>query len=228
MINEYLTTLAFKALLPSDSVVDIFVSELNGFSQQALIIKRFDRSVNGRIHFEEFNQMLGKKSDDKYNGSYRDMAKFIDSTNNCLPSECYRLYLRIIAGLLLGNTDMHFKNFAMIQTQTGYRLSPSYDQVAAAIYHYKTVALAVSSSSNFMLGKLKPGNIIKLGQEYSLSADAINMAVLQLEKKINAAENAVAEACLGSTAFKNKIITMMRKRWNGTFALIGQALSKRR
>ncbi len=51
------------------------------------------------------------------------MADFIRATPGCLPVEIYRLYLRILAGLLLGNTDMHFKNFAMFHTPEGLRLT---------------------------------------------------------------------------------------------------------
>jgi serine/threonine-protein kinase HipA len=111
IINEYLTTLAFKALCPNDDVVDLSIKEIEGVSEIALVIKRFDRNLKERLHFEEFNQLLGKKSNAKYTGSHREMSDFIKNTKGCLLIENYRLYGRILAGLLLGNTDMHFKNF---------------------------------------------------------------------------------------------------------------------
>ena len=228
VINEYLTTQAFRTLLPDDHVTDLWIGEIDGFSQPALIIKRFDRSQKERIHFEEYNQLLDKKSHSKYDGSYKEMANFIRETKGCLPSESYRLFVRILAGLLLGNTDMHFKNFAMLHTDSGLRLTPSYDQVAAALYEYKIVALAIGGSNNLPLGNLKPGNIITLGKEFALSANAINMAVKQLEKNIEAAKQAIFSEKIGTKSFKDKLIEMIGKRWNGTFALIGQVLSKKR
>lgn len=226
VINEYLTTLAFKKLLPDDDVIDLVIGEIAGFSEPALIIKRFDRDHNGgRIHFEEFNQLLGYKSQAKYNGTYKNIADFIYTTKNCLPTEVYRVYVRILAGLLLGNTDMHFKNFAMFHTPSGLRLTPSYDQVAAALYQYKTIALAIYHARDMKISNLKPINIIKLGEEYNLNPTIIKMAVEQLGKNLEAAKQAIAEAPFGTPGIKNQLITMVGKRWNGTFALIGKHLS---
>ena len=88
-----------------------------GLDEPALLIKRFDRGADGRIHFEEFNQLLMRSSRTKYEGAHKDMAEFILHTEGCLPTQAYLLYRRILAGFLLGNTDMHLKNFAMFHTQ---------------------------------------------------------------------------------------------------------------
>lgn len=225
--NEYLSTLAFRFLLPDDNVVEQRILSIEGINEPALLIKRFDRSPEERIHFEEFNQLLNRRSKEKYEGAHKDMAQFIRHTKGCVPTQIYQLYKRILAGLLLGNTDMHFKNFAMFHTSVGLRLTPSYDQVAAALYGYKTVALALGGSHNVLLAALKPRNIIKLGEEFELSSGAINMAVRELEKNIEAAKQVIFESKLGKAHFKNSLIKLMEKRWNGTFALIGQSLSKK-
>lgn len=228
VINEYLTTLAFQSLLPEDDVAEVKMDEIKGFSEQALIIKRFDRKDGARIHFEEFNQLLNYKSSNKYDGDYKLMADFIRETKGCLPAEAYRLYLRILAGLLLGNTDMHFKNFAMFHTEEGLRLTPSYDQVAAAIYQYKTIALAIFGARDIKIGGLKPTSLIRMGHDFGLNNASINMAVKQLEKNIEAAKQIISEAKIGDSILKQQIIDMLGKRWNGTFSLIGQYLSKKR
>lgn len=220
--------MAFKALLPNDTVVELKVGEVQGFDEQALIIKRFDRNDQGeRLHFEEFNQLLNLKSQAKYNGAYKDMADFIYNTKSCLPTEGYRIYQRILAGLLLGNTDMHFKNFAMFHTPAGLRLTPSYDQVASELYQYKTVALAISRTHDMKLNKLSSVNIIRLGEEYNLKPAAIKMATDNMAKYIEAAKQAINDAKLGTPEIKDQLINMIGKRWNRTFALIGKHLSKR-
>lgn len=227
--NEYLTTIALKALLPEDRIVDLRMGRIDGFTDQALIITRFDRTADGqRIHFEEFNQLLGYPSEAKYRGSHKSMADFIRQTPGCLPAESYRMYLRILAGLLLGNTDMHLKNFAMFHTDAGLRLTPAYDAVSATLYGYNNIALPIGGAANIPIGNLKPQTLIKLGQEFGLSAEAIAMAAGQLDKRRQAAKEAVAKSKIGSTALKDDILTHMEKRWNGTFALIGKALSKKR
>jgi serine/threonine-protein kinase HipA len=226
--NEYLTTQALRALLPDDDIVDLHMGEIAGFDTPALIIKRFDRTADRqRIHFEEFNQLLGYPSEAKYDGSHKSMADFIRQTPGCLPAEIYRLYLRILAGLLLGNTDMHLKNFAMFHTDSGLRLTPAYDAVSAALYGYKTIALSISGSANIPIGDLKARTLICLGEEYGLPGQAIAMAAAQLEKRQEAAKDTIAESKIGTASLRDEIIDFMEKRWNGTFALIGKALSKK-
>jgi len=225
VINEYLTTLAFKALLPEDTVIDLSISAIEGLFESALIIKRFDRIPDGRIHFEEFNQLLGKKSIAKYNGSHKEMSEFIRSTKGCMPIENYRLYARILAGLLLGNTDMHFKNFAMFHTPTGLRLTPSYDQVAASVYDYKTVALTLGGASDMPIGNLKAKNLITMGHEFDLSKGVIEMLFKQLNRNKEAAKEVIFSASIGNNRLKDQLIKLMEARWNGTFASIGQTLS---
>lgn len=190
-----------------------------------MIIKRFDRHAGERLHFEEFNQLLNYPSQAKYNGAYQDIADFIRQAGGCLPTQNYTLYRRILAGLLLGNIDMHLKNFAMFHQEQGLRFTPSYDQVAAAHYSYKTVALVIADAAELPIGGLKPVNIIKLGEEFGLSPAAIKMAVDALAQNIQAAKNSVLSADYGSEHLKNTLINFMEKRWNGTFALIGQTLS---
>lgn len=227
--NEYLTTLALRALLPNDEIVDVRMGAVEGIDNPALIIKRFDRTDGEqRIHFEEYNQLLANPSEAKYDGSHKSMADFIRQTPGCLPAETYRLYLRILAGLLLGNTDMHLKNFAMFHTDAGLRLTPSYDAVSAALYGYKTIALAIGRSANIPIENLKAKTLIGLGEEFELSGEVIKMAIDQLEKRIGIAKDVIAESKTGGTDLKDKIIHFMEKRWNGTFALIGNALLKKR
>ena len=223
--NEYLTTLAFKTLVPDDEIVDLEIQDVHG--TEALLIKRFDRSSEGRIHFEEFNQLLNKRSRTKYEGAHKDMADFIRDTDGCLPSQNYLLYRRILAGLLLGNTDMHLKNFAMFHTDSGLRLTPTYDQVAASLYNYKTLALKIAQSKDHPIGDLKGRHLALLGEEFGLSSAAIEMAVKGLEKNLEAAKDAIADSKVGNADFKDNLIELIGKRWNGTFTLIGKALSKK-
>jgi len=219
--NEYLTTRAFQSLLGNDEVVKMDVKSLKGMDEPALLIKRFDRHQGERLHFEEFNQLLAYSSKHKYEGSYEEMATFIQKTNNCLPVQVYQLFKRIIVGLLLGNTDMHLKNFAMLHTPLGLRLTPSYDQVAAVLYSYKTIALKIGGAADLQWGLLKPKNITILGREFNLSFDAINMAMQEIGKNLEKTKDVISEADFSSEPLKQELIIMMEKRWNGTFASIG-------
>jgi serine/threonine-protein kinase HipA len=226
--NEYLTMQAIGTLLPGDSVAEVDVGAIEGFSEPVLIIKRFDRTMEGgRMHFEEFNQLLGRPSAGKYDGGYREMADFIRGTPGCIEADVYKLYLRILAGLLLGNTDMHFKNFALLYTPAGLRLSPSYDQVAAALYDYKTVALAIGGIADMAWGGLKARSLVRLGTEFGLSKAAMTMAFESLAARREKMFEAIAADKQGSEELKGNLLKLVKKRWNGTFSLIGRELSKK-
>ncbi|CUS39981.1 HipA domain-containing protein [Candidatus Nitrospira nitrificans] len=119
---------------------------------------------------------------------------------------------------------MHLKNFAMFCTDAGLRLSPAYDAISVSLYGYKTIALSIDGAANLPIGNLKPQTLIRLGQEFGLSTEAMAMATDQLERR----KQAMAKSRIGSKALRDEILTHMETRWNGTFALIGKALSKKR
>lgn len=55
----------------------------------------------------------------------------------------------MLACFLTGNTDAHFKNFAMMHTARGLRLTPACDLVASALYPgYQLLALAAGGAAN--------------------------------------------------------------------------------
>ena len=89
------------------------------------------------------------------------------------------------------------------------------------------MALAIGGAHDLRIGSIKPGSLIKMGEEFKLSFEAIKMAADELEGNIDAAKEAVHVSSAGSAALKDQLINFMEKRWNGTFALIGKSLSKK-
>ena len=183
-------------------------------------------------HFEEFNQLLGKRScDDKYDAAYDYMAKFILGTPGCTPVDAWRLYQRILACLLTGNTDAHLKNFAMFHTRDGLRLTPAYDLIAAALYpEYRDLALAIGRASNLALEQVRPKHLVALAAAFGLDNDVLTEALTKMDGRRKAAEKAVTEAAkeVDDEALGNRLLALMEKRWNGSFKSIGRFLSKKR
>ncbi len=227
---EYLTTLVVRELLPDDDVVDMEIAKISSIKEPALVVPRFDRSPTGkRIHFEEFNQLFGNKSDDKYEGAYEDMGRFIMTTPGAIPVEADRLLQRILACLLTGNTDAHLKNFAMFHTREGLRLTPAYDLVASSIYpDFQTIALGVSGIQNLSIGQLKPKHLLQLAAGIGLSDDVLVAAVESLGKNIPAALEALSKSGVSPKGLRGQLIERVEKQWNGSFKLTGQLSSKRR
>ena len=227
---EYVTTQACAALLKEDTVAEMTLAPLQGVAERSLLVKRFDRTEDGKqIHFEEFNQLLGNRSEDKYEACYEHMADFIIQNGNiCLRAECDTLFRRVMACILTGNTDAHLKNFAMEHTESGLRLTPCYDLVAAACYpEYQTLALGIERAENMKIGSIGPKNIVRLGKLFGLPDKAVMPAVSDFSSRLNKAHGAVDGSKNVGQDIKDKLHQQMEKRWNGTFDSIGTYLSKR-
>ncbi len=99
----------------------------------AYITKRIDRNDGKKIAMEDFCQLTEKLTEQKYRGSYEQIAKAIIKyvQNDLL--EVVRFYEIVVASYLMGNADMHLKNFSLIQDYEVYRLAPAYDMVATKL-----------------------------------------------------------------------------------------------
>ena len=100
----------------------------------AYITQRIDRTNDGKIHMEDMCQLTEKLTEDKYHGSYEQIAKTIlkYSTNPGL--DVVNFFEQVLFSFLTGNADMHLKNFSLIRKSgLGTILSPAYDLVATTI-----------------------------------------------------------------------------------------------
>ncbi len=97
------------------------------------ITKRIDRNKKMKLHMEDMCQITERLTEDKYHGSYEQIAKaiFKHSVNPGL--DVINFFEQVLFSFLTGNADMHLKNFSLIQHLDGYILSPAYDMVATAL-----------------------------------------------------------------------------------------------
>lgn len=107
-----------------------------GKSDNFLAVKRFDRDKPGRLHAEDFAQILGVDPQDKYTGgSYADIARIMLAVDGLGENAVLELIRRIAVSELLGNYDFHLKNIGILHFPDGHiALSPAYDIVAYGIY----------------------------------------------------------------------------------------------
>ena len=86
--------------------------------------------VSRNWKIEDFCQLDLRLTQDKYKGSYERCAKIIERYSSRKGLDMTELYLRLLFSFLVGNSDMHLKNFSLIETKEGsgkYVLSPAYD-----------------------------------------------------------------------------------------------------
>lgn len=100
-----------------------------------LAVKRFDRGPNGaRIHMEEFAQILQFAPKHKYGydliDDYSSILNVLENLSDQPAIDTVEFVRRFVAFILMGNTDAHLKNWAVIYPDgRNPRLSPAYDPV---------------------------------------------------------------------------------------------------
>jgi serine/threonine-protein kinase HipA len=140
--NEYATMrLAALAGIDVPDVELLAIDDIKGLPEgveqlgdTAFAIRRFDRSHGGRVHIEDFAQVFGAYPQHKYDkASYRNILTVLaDATDEESIDQFVR---RLTFGVLIGNGDMHLKNWSLIYPD-GRRpvLSPAYDILSTVAY----------------------------------------------------------------------------------------------
>lgn len=117
-------------------------------TMRCLVIERFDRTLTDdmrivRVHQEDFCQALGIQPASKYEAeggpSIAGIVAVLRAIS-AIPAVDVNGFLHAIGfNYLVGNSDAHGKNFALLyDAVTGPRLAPLYDVVSTAVYDVTT------------------------------------------------------------------------------------------
>ena len=101
----------------------------------AYITKRIDRVFSKDsnvklIAMEDFCQLDLRLTQDKYKSSYERCGNIIKKYSSRSGLDMSELFYRLVFSFIVGNSDMHLKNFSLIESESGsgeYHLSPAYD-----------------------------------------------------------------------------------------------------
>lgn len=101
---------------------------------RAFAVKRFDRAADGPVHIEDFAQVFGAWPEDKYKtASLRNIAYVLGVESDAQSAD--ELIRRIVFNVLIGNADMHLKNWSLIYPDKRTPLlSPAYDLVSTIAF----------------------------------------------------------------------------------------------
>lgn len=108
-------------------------SQENAF---AYITKRIDRADGQMLAMEDFCQLDGRLTEDKYRGSYERCGKIIKTHSMNDGLDLAQLFFRVVFSFAVGNSDMHLKNFSLIETEESsgvYVLSAAYDMLSTNV-----------------------------------------------------------------------------------------------
>lgn len=139
---------------------------------QACLVMRYDRVQGNDGHLQriwqaDFCQLLGKKSDVKYEHdggpSFADCFALLKQSTQ--PGVDQRNLLRwLFFNLYTGNNDSHAKNLSMIAVDGGMRLAPFYDLMCTRVYSGLGKHFAFSIAGESDLGKLTPGHLVEMSR----------------------------------------------------------------
>lgn len=131
--NEYPNIAECEALVMSMARCSKIETPLFGLikdkrGEYVYIVKRFDRINGEKIHVEDFCQLLGTPTEYKYIGSYEKCARNIIDKYSTQPGlDKSYFFERILFSYITLNSDMHLKNFSLIEEENRNRMSPQYD-----------------------------------------------------------------------------------------------------
>jgi serine/threonine-protein kinase HipA len=169
---------------------------------QALVVERFDRNADGtRIHMEEFIQAYQREPRLKYGADFDTEFTMLLATVNAASGAAFldasQVLRRFVAFVLMGNTDAHAKNWALLYPDgVSARLAPVYDpvcvtalfaQVASADY---AINRAIDAKMRHIdwpalealvkrAGFLNPKPLLKVAKATVAAAKALWPALLQ-------------------------------------------------
>ena len=132
--------------LPENEDLTMHLAELSGIKtvphslirmesgRLAYISRRIDRNKNKKIAMEDMCQLSEKLTEDKYNGSYEQVAKLISKFSSVSGLDLVNFAEILVFSYLTGNADMHLKNFSIIyDDKLKYILSPAYDLISTKL-----------------------------------------------------------------------------------------------
>jgi serine/threonine-protein kinase HipA len=96
-------------------------------------IRRFDREGRTRVPLEDFAQLTAESRDTKYDSSMEKVAAVVDQFCTFPAIERVKLFERTLFSFLVGNEDMHLKNFSLITRNQKVELAPAYDFLSTTI-----------------------------------------------------------------------------------------------
>lgn len=150
----------------------------------AYITRRIDRSFPAslappiKIHMEDFCQLSGRLTEDKYKGSYEQCGKIIARYSARPGLDMANFFFLILFCFVTGNADMHLKNFSFLDSPSGYVLAPAYDLVPTNLLladDDEETALTINGKKK----KISSTDFLALGESLGLRQKVIENLMLK-------------------------------------------------
>jgi serine/threonine-protein kinase HipA len=158
------------------------------------ITKRIDRKKdNSKIHMIDFLQIL--ELENKYLGTMENLGNTIGELSANTLMDKLRFFELALFNFIIGNNDMHLKNFSMWLSEMGWVLSPAYD-----LLNVKLVMPSDKDDTALLLGGKKKnfnkGYFDRFGEILQLNEKQINSTYKKLDVWLPKAIQLIEESFL--------------------------------
>jgi serine/threonine-protein kinase HipA len=211
--NEYTMMALARAVgveVPRTELVQIedilgLPQDVGTMEGKALAVQRFDRAAGGEtIHMEDFAQVFGLYPHDKYRRrSYANIAAVLWAETR--EAGTYEFVKRLVFSVLIGNGDMHLKNWSLLYPDRRTPvLSPAYDFVATLPY-MPGDELALSFGDSRSLAEITTDQVRRFADAARLPASPLWPIVTETTDRTVAAWEQLAEKDLLSEKMRAAI-----------------------
>jgi serine/threonine-protein kinase HipA len=218
--NEYVMMALARAVgieVPRTELIGISAirglpADAGAMNGKALCVQRFDRGEKGEtIHMEDFAQVFGLYPQDKYHHrSYANIASVLRAETG--EAGTYEFFRRLVFSVLIGNGDMHLKNWSLLYPNGGTpALSPAYDFVATFPY-IPNDSLALTFGGSRSMSEISTEQVRRFADSARLPVSPLWKHVVDVADRTVAAWEQLAEKDLlpekMRTAINNQILTV--------------------
>lgn len=179
-------------------------------------IKRFDRyGKNKKYAVEDFAQLAGKTRDTKYNYSMEKVVKLLDLYCTFPAIEKSKLFKLTLFNYLVGNEDMHLKNFSIITQDDVVKMSPHYDLINTTIVMDNNAIDEIALPLNGRKKKLTKKLFVDYfgGEILGLNSRIISQTLKTIYEAKRIWTKTISISFL-SKDMKSKYLDLLEKRWN--------------
>ncbi len=155
-------------------------------------IRRFDRPnmkspLKTKVPLEDFAQLSGATRHTKYNSTMEKVIKIIDQFCTFPALEKEKLFKLTVFNYLVGNEDMHLKNYSLITTDGTTELAPCYDLLNTTIAMGKQASEEIALPLNGKKNKLNRSDFLDYfaKDRLGLKAVIIDLTLKEIEKQLD-------------------------------------------
>ena len=146
------------------------------------LTKRIDRSADGdKIPMEDMCQLTERQTEYKYKSSYEQIAKVIAKHSYVPLLDLTDFYEQVFFSWLVGNNDMHLKNFSLYAPKGKWVLTPAYDLLNVALVNPKDdeeLALTLNARKN----RIKKADFLKAMETSGIAPKVFENMVAKYQK----------------------------------------------